>query len=56
LGIEGALLPRVFVPYKHNEPRCHKIPKAKYGVCNWREYDEALQQRGSLRALLTKTS
>ena len=35
------------MPYKHNEPRRHKIPKAKYKVSNWQEYDQALQQRGS---------
>ena len=36
------------MPYKHNEPRRHKIPKAKYKVANWWDYDRALQQRGSL--------
>lgn len=36
------------MPYKHNEPRRHKIPKAKYKVENWREYNRALRQRGSL--------
>ena len=24
------------MPYKHNEPRRHKIPKARYRVENWR--------------------
>jgi hypothetical protein len=37
-GIEGAPLPRARLPYKHNEPRRHKIPTAKYKVSNWREY------------------
>jgi transposase len=41
------------MPYKHNEPRRHKIPKAKYKVSNWREYDQALQQRGSLTVWVT---
>jgi transposase len=41
------------MPYKHNEPRRHKIPKAKYTVSNWREYDQALQQRGSLTVWVT---
>jgi hypothetical protein len=36
------------MPYKHNEPRRHKIPKARYRVENWREYDAALRDRGSL--------
>jgi hypothetical protein len=43
--MEAALLPRARMPYKHNEPRRHKIPKARYKVSNWREYDQALQQR-----------
>jgi hypothetical protein len=41
------------MPYKHNEPRRHKIPKAKYKVSNWREYDQALRQRGSLTVWVT---
>ena len=41
------------MPYKHNEPRRHKIPKAKYKVSNWREYDQALQQPGSLTVWVT---
>jgi hypothetical protein len=41
------------MPYKHNEPRRHKIPKAKYKVSNWWEYDQALRQRGSLTVWVT---
>lgn len=41
------------MPYKHNEPRRHKIPRAKYRVSNWRGYDRALQQRGSLTVWVT---
>jgi hypothetical protein len=37
------------MPYKVHEPRRHKIPRARYKVRNWPEYDRALQQRGSLR-------
>jgi len=36
------------MPYKANEPRRHKIPRARYQVANWPDYDRALQQRGSL--------
>ena len=36
------------MPYKHNAPRRHKIAKARYRVANWREYDAALRERGSL--------
>ena len=41
------------MPYKHNEPRRHKIPKATYKVGNWREYNRALRQRGSLTVWVT---
>ncbi len=36
------------MPYKVNEPRRHKISRARCKVINWPEYDRALQQRGSL--------
>src|SRR4051812_50160912 len=41
------------MPYKANEPRRHKIPRARYKVRNWRAYDRALQQRGSLTVWVT---
>jgi hypothetical protein len=41
------------MPYKHNEPRRHKIPKAKYKVAHRRDYDRALQQRGNLTVWVT---
>jgi Transposase DDE domain len=41
------------MPYKFNEPRRHKIPRARYRVQNWPEYDRALQQRGSLAVWVT---
>src|ERR1700722_2148551 len=36
------------MPYKFNESRRHKIPRARYRVTNWPEYDAALFQRGSI--------
>jgi hypothetical protein len=36
------------MPYKVNHERRHRIPKARYRVKNWRDYDAALRQRGSL--------
>src|SRR5918997_861392 len=36
------------MPYKANEARRHRIPRARYRVTNWPEYDGALQRRGSL--------
>ena len=41
------------MPYKANEPRRHKIPRARYRVTNWPGYDGALQRRGSLTVLVT---
>src|SRR5436305_6166845 len=42
------------MPYKFNEGRRHKIPKAKYRVTNWPEYDCALVRRGSLTFWITE--
>jgi Transposase DDE domain len=33
--------------------RRHQIPKARYQVKNWREYNQALQERGSLTVWVT---
>src|SRR5277367_6318560 len=41
------------MPYKFNETRRHKIPKARYRVANWPEYDAALVRRGSITVWLT---
>jgi len=41
------------MPYKANEPRRHRIPRARYRVSNWPEYDRALQRRGSLTVWVT---
>src|SRR3712207_1938205 len=41
------------MPYKANEARRHKIPRARYRVANWPAYDRALQQRGSLTVWVT---
>ena len=47
------LTPRALMPYKANEPRRHKIPKARYKIENWAEYDAALRRRGSLTVWVT---
>ena len=41
------------MPYKFNEPHRHKIPRARYRVQNWPEYDRALQRRGDLTVWVT---
>ena len=41
------------MPYKFNQDRRHKIPKARYQVTNWPEYDAALVRRGHLTVWFT---
>ena len=41
------------MPYKANEARRNKIPRARYRVTNWPEYDGALQRRGGLTVWVT---
>jgi hypothetical protein len=41
------------MPFKHNAARRHRIPKARYRVQNWPEYDRALQRRGDLTVWVT---
>jgi hypothetical protein len=41
------------MPYKANEPRRRKIPKVRYKIANWAEYDAALRRRGSLTVWVT---
>ena len=41
------------MPYRFNEPRRHKIPRARYRVQNWPEYDRALQRQGDLTVWVT---
>src|SRR5918997_571996 len=36
------------MPFKANAARRHRIPKQRYRVTNWAEYDAGLRQRGSL--------
>ena len=37
------------MPHKFNAGRRHKIPKARYAVKNWPEYEASLRHRGDLR-------
>jgi Transposase DDE domain len=41
------------MPHQANAAGRHKFPKARYRVSNWREYDQALQDRGSLTVWVT---
>ncbi len=42
------------MPYKHNASRRHRIPKMKFKVMNWAEYEAGLRQRGSLTLWVTE--
>ena len=44
------------MPFKHNAARRHHIPKARYRVQNWREYEAGLQQRGDLTLWLDEAA
>ncbi|CAH8182334.1 transposase [Vibrio aestuarianus] len=36
------------MPNKHNDPRRHHIPKQRYKLSNWSDYNRSLQRRGRL--------
>ncbi len=42
------------VPFKANADRRHRIPKQRFRVTNWRDYDASLRQRGSLTVWFTE--
>src|SRR5689334_24293276 len=54
-GAYRAALPSLgcLMPYRFNEPRRHKLPRARYRVQNWPEHDRASQRRGSLTVWVT---
>jgi hypothetical protein len=42
-------LPGTFaLPFKYHADHRHRVPKARYRITNWAEYDASLRQRGSL--------
>jgi transposase len=46
----GATLP---LPFKYHAEQRHHIPKPRYRVTNWAEYDASLKRRGSLTVWFT---
>jgi hypothetical protein len=42
------------MPFKVNAARRHRIPKQRYRVTNWAEYDASLRQRGNLTVWFTE--
>ena len=41
------------MPFKYHAEHRHHIPKPRYRVTNWAEYDAALKRRGSLTVWFT---
>ena len=41
------------MPFKANAARRHRIPKQRYRVTSWAQYDASLRQRGSLTVWFT---
>jgi hypothetical protein len=44
---------RSVLPFKHHAEHRHHIPKPRYRVTNWPEYDASLKRRGSLTVWFT---
>src|ERR671933_1164228 len=44
------------MPFKPHAARRHRIPKARYRVRNWREYDAGLKRRGDLTLWLDEAA
>jgi hypothetical protein len=42
------------MPHKYNADRRHRIPKTRYKVMNWRDYEAGLRKRGSLTIWFTE--
>jgi hypothetical protein len=41
------------LPFKNHAEHRHRIPKPRYRVANWAEYDASLKRRASLTVWLT---
>lgn len=42
------------MPFTFHGPRRHKIPRARYRVSNWPDYDRGLVQRGAIRVWIAE--
>src|SRR4051794_41981409 len=42
------------MPHKYNAERRHRIPRSRYKVTNWRDYEAGRRQRGSLTVWFTE--
>lgn len=52
-GASVSTYPRVAMPFKFHEPHRHRVPKARYRVRNWAQYDRGLVARGDIRLWLS---
>ncbi len=47
--MSGIIIPTAFsMPHKHNRSKRHHIPKQRYKLNNWSDYNQALKNRGRL--------
>ena len=53
MGIHSALWNHSALPFKYHAEHRHHIPKPRYRVTNWAEYDASLKRRGSLTVWFT---
>ena len=53
LGSSFTPLSRSALPFKYHAEHRHHIPKPRYRVTNWAEYDASLKRRGSLTVWFT---
>ena len=44
------------MPFKFHASRRHHIPRAKYRVMNWPDYDRGLGRRGDIRFWIDKSA
>jgi hypothetical protein len=44
------------MPFKHNAARRHRVPRARYRVTNWHEYEAGLRRRGDLTLWLDEAA
>jgi len=43
----------IFMPFKRNAARRHRIGEMKFKATNWRDYEAGLRRRGSLTLRVT---
>lgn len=46
----------LFMPFKHNADRRHRIPRARYRTTNWPAYEAGLRRRGDLTLWLDEAA